>query len=104
MRVLTIDDWHLMNGVERNKKNPDTFHIPSEEEKDKVVVGQHVKLGWETDLESQLSGERMWVIVTSIDGTNYTGTLDNDPAVVPLDVGAVLKFTRDNIISIWEGA
>lgn len=39
--------WHLGSGVRRNREHPDTFWIPSEEERSAVVPGMEVKLSFE---------------------------------------------------------
>jgi hypothetical protein len=67
----------LMSGVERHRRWPDSFWIPSDEEKALITVGTEVKLMWE---DRTGRGERMWVEVTSIspDG-QLTGTLLNTP-------------------------
>jgi hypothetical protein len=88
--------WHLGSGVRLNREYPDTFLIPSEEERDAVVPGMDVKLafkmrdGW---------GERMWVTVTVLKGRKLIGTLDNIPAAIPrLLQGDKVKFKREHII------
>jgi Uncharacterized protein conserved in bacteria (DUF2314) len=94
-----IHRWHLGSGVRRNRENPDTFWIPSEEERDAVVPGMEVKLtfemrdGW---------GERMWVTVIALKGRKLIGKLDNMPVGIPrLLASDKIKFKRDHIIDIW---
>lgn len=50
--------YTLMDGVKQNKDCPETFEIPSKQEKEKLKVGEHVKLCFE---EFGQSSERMWV-------------------------------------------
>jgi Uncharacterized protein conserved in bacteria (DUF2314) len=94
-----IHRWHLGSGLRRNRENPATFWIPSEEERDAVVPGMEVKLtfelrdGW---------GERMWVTVTALKGRKLIGKLDNTPLGIPrLLAGDEIKFKREHIIDIW---
>src|SRR5687767_12631452 len=39
-----IHRWHLISGVKRNRKFPDSFLIPDEKEKQAIVPGMSVKL------------------------------------------------------------
>jgi hypothetical protein len=96
-----IQRWHLGSGVRRNRKYPDTYWIPSEEERGAVVPGMEVKLtfemrdGW---------GERMWVTVVGRKGRKLIGRLDHEPFGIPRLVrGDVIKFKCDHIIDIWYG-
>ena len=94
-----IHRWHLGSGVGRNRENPDTFWIPSDEERDAVVPGMEVKLtfemrdGW---------GERMWVTVIGLKGRKLIGKLDNMPIGIPRLLAVdKIKFNREHIIDIW---
>ena len=75
-----IHRWRLGSGVERNLAYPETFWLPSEEERLSLEPGVLVKLmfemkdGW---------GERMWVNVSSIGKGRLTGTLVNCPVGIP---------------------
>jgi uncharacterized protein YegJ (DUF2314 family) len=91
--------WRLQSGVEQNHRYPETFWIPSTEEKDAIQVGSVVKLfftmkdGW---------AERMWVKVDEIKSTHMVGTLDNEPVGIPrLHAGRKVRFKLDHIINIW---
>ncbi len=98
MRTLT-----LIDGVKRHANHPDTFEVPTLAEKEAVVPGNYVKLGWEeTELEPGMpNGERMWVLVT---GENV-GLLRNRPVVFSdkLKFGQEVEFHSDNILSILQG-
>lgn len=93
--------WHLNSGVRSNRLHPDTFWIPSDEEKAALVPGLTVKLafgmrdGW---------GERMWVEVVAIKKRKIVGVLRNQPIGIPrLHHGDVVTFKRDHIIDIdWD--
>ena len=91
----------LIDGVTRNAENPDTFEIPTEEERRCVVPDDLVKVGFEME-DEDLGGERMWVEVTSVDGEQFTGTLSNHPIVIDLAFGDEVRFGLKHILSIYE--
>lgn len=86
---------HLESGVDLNRASPDTFWIPSSEEKAQIAVGDHVKLVW---CVQRLPGERMWVEVTSRSGDDFAGRLRNDPVFVYASCGGKVTFGSHNII------
>lgn len=89
--------YELIDGVAVNKSYPKTFEIPTKEEKAAVKVGHHVKLGF---VEPGKQPERMWVLVTKVDGDNFEGTLDNDPyALTAVKHGDTVTFNSEHIIS-----
>ena len=89
--------WHLGDGDERNREHPDTFWVPSDEEKAKLVPGDLVKLMFET----KDWGERMWVRVTKVGSRRLEGVLENEPYAIPrLRWGRTVKFERKHIIDI----
>lgn len=81
---------------------PYTFYLPSENELLSVAPGDLVKIIFESIPPSaEWGAERMWVIVTGVDGDELTGTLDNEPADIPqLKPGDVVQFQRGHIIDI----
>lgn len=92
----------LIDGVARNTEHPDTFEIPSEEERRAVKAGDLVKLGFLME-DEEIAGERMWVEITTVD-PELTGTLANFPIVLKMEWGDEVSFGFDNILSItnWE--
>jgi hypothetical protein len=88
--------YTLLDGVERNRRNPRTFHIPTELEKCLVEPGDFVKLGF--DCPGYDITERMWVKVA---GPNV-GHLNNDPAFLPLKCDMVVHFHNDHILGIMK--
>jgi hypothetical protein len=101
-----IERWHLNSGVKLNRKNPKTFWIPSEDEKQAIAPGVVVKLMFTIDnvWGRQIWGERMWVQVVTIKKRHIIGRLVNAPFAIPrLDHGDRIKFKRDHIIDIdWD--
>jgi len=101
------DGWELENVVEANQYSPSTFHIPSEEERTNLRVGDRVKLIFlfpcEDDEEEfpVVQGERMWVTVREVDGTEYQGELETAPTISDLlHVGDLIRFGPEHIASI----
>jgi hypothetical protein len=96
-----IDRWHLTSGVKFNRLYPQSFWIPSAEEKRALRPGVTVKLmfdmrdGW---------GERMWVEIVAVKRRKLVGVLQNQPLGIPrLDHGAEIHFKYDHIIDIdWD--
>jgi uncharacterized protein YegJ (DUF2314 family) len=94
--------YTLIDGVERNSENPDTFYIPNEKDKETVQFGTLVKLGFETNECEECGGERMWVVVTQKTEGGFVGTLRNQPVFMDLNFGDVVHFQSKNIIDITE--
>lgn len=91
--------YTLVDGVEMNRAHPRTYQIPSLEEKDKVAVGDYVKLGFCE--AAHIHNERMWVKVTKRDGDQFEGYLDNDPAfLTSIKWKDVVKFESRHIINL----
>jgi hypothetical protein len=88
----------LLNGVEMNKQNPNTFHIPSDEEKSNIEVGDVVKV---VDTENS---ERFWVIVKEfISDELMVCEIDNELINnQPYSLGDKIFVTKDNIINIYN--
>lgn len=88
----------LMNGVEQNKKHPTSFHIPSDEKKSKIEVGDCVKV-----VDNQY-GERFWVRVKEfISDELMVGEIDNKLVCKqPYSLGDKIFLTMDNIIDVHD--
>lgn len=94
--------WHrasLKSGVESNREHPDTFEIPTQEDRDSLQPGDRAKLMWQV---RGWPGERMWVQIQSRRGDRCVGRLINDPMFVHLHYGAKVSFHMDHIID-WQG-
>lgn len=121
---METEGWRLESGVVRNEVSPDTFKIPTEEERNNVQVGQFVKLPFlfavdPDDEETTFEGERMWVKLTGRAGPYLLGTLANQPASysylnedgetysafddAPLKFGSPIVFLPEHIIDIDAG-
>ena len=90
--------WHrakIKPGIESNREHPDSFWVPSADEKAELRPGDLVKLMW---LVKRDAGERMWVRVTHRDGSRLVGSLENWPLFVRMDPGEKIKFHVDDIM------
>lgn len=96
-----MTSYTLENCFESNRKYPSTFHIPSENERAELVVGDFVKLIFIPP--TMVGGERMWVKVTQINEDSYQGTLANDPALITsLKYEDIVHFEAQHIATILK--
>jgi hypothetical protein len=92
--------WHrckIESGLESHRKYPDTFEIPSDDDKAELRPGDTVRLTWSVKRYSA-AGERMWVEITHRDGDQVVGRLRNWPVFVHLNPDEIVKFHIDDII------
>ena len=106
------DYWQLRNGEDSHKENPDTFWIPTLEERKSLKVGDAAKIILEIECENDdgeivIEGERGYVIVSQIIGDKYIGILDFQPACIDRDqddiylcFGAEIPFSSEHVIDI----
>lgn len=93
--------YKLKSGVKLNKLHPDTFEIPSLEDKELIEPGDFAKLIFDG---GDFGTERMWVQVTANYGMTLTGTLANEPFMIPgLIHGDQIEFKPKHIIDILPG-
>jgi hypothetical protein len=83
--VLRLYEYpaRLIDGAAMNKKHPETFCIPSMEEKRALLVGDFVKIGAMTEKDVDgFMAERFWVRITEMaqhqGNVSFTGVVDND--------------------------
>lgn len=69
--------YTLISGIAINAQYPDTFHVPTDEQRRAVRIGDYVQLMFSG--HGGAAVERMWVTVTSVDYPHYRGTLENQP-------------------------
>jgi hypothetical protein len=93
---LQTDYWQLRSAEQSHTENPDTFWIPSLEERRSLQKGQAARLIFDIAVDDggkvKTVGERMWVIVTERIGEEYIGVLDNQPACMSFEDGFYLCF------------
>lgn len=88
--------YALLDAKERNKKYPDTFHIPSNDDLSYLRSGDYAKLCFE---EEGNAPERMWVKVMSVSGDNFQGMLDNEPiGLETIKYGDIVLFNSRHIL------
>lgn len=91
--------YQLLNAEEKSEANPDTFRIPSLEDRKAIKIGQWAKLVFEGNEIT----ERMWVLVTKVK-ENLVGILDNKPALLPMSRCDVIEFEHKHIVAILDEA
>lgn len=103
--LIAEDKMHLANAVERNKRNRETFSIPSAQQRNMLQPGEYAQLIFEGDEfqeeDPQFTGERMWVKVLKREGKGDFGELANDSVFFPdLCFGKKIHFLPKHIIDI----
>ncbi len=102
MAKLDVDGWELESAEDRHALTPDTFHIPSREERVSLESGQRVQLLFRMVVEGadppDIMCEKMWVTIDEAAPDGYVGTLDSMPASSgKLSPGEVIKFGPQHI-------
>lgn len=92
--------WKLDSAKEMNRKHPDTFEIPTDEEINSLAVGDHVKLLFvPNEGIKEKFGERMWVKINDIwEDNTFVGNLDNEPITISdLKHGDIIMFKSEHV-------
>lgn len=94
--------FNLENVEKTARENPETFFIPSEEERKSRGVGDSVRLHFrlKESIAGEPQAERMWVTITQERGflRPYKGVLQNAPAYIEdLKQGDVVTFKSCHI-------
>src|SRR4051794_7930881 len=79
MPTLAEDGWQLESGVERHAEAPDTFEMPDEAIRSRLVPTCTAKLIFTLRGADGPRVERMWVEITGYTDTGYVGVLNNEP-------------------------
>lgn len=98
---LRADGWRLESAVERLAEAPETFEIPDEEIRSRLVPECDAKLIFTMlTRDGREVVERMWVQITGYTNTGYVGVLNNDPKTdgVPLSYGQRIEFQPLHVI------
>lgn len=97
-----MKNYLLENAIQRKKEAWDSFYLPSEEDINKLTIGNVVKLifihpDWWRD-------ERMWVEINRVwKNWDFSWILVNQPHDIKnLDYWNVIDFESENIINIYE--
>lgn len=102
MNTSTMTKPHLIDGVQRNAKYPNTFEIPPITTRENLSVGDYAKIGLET---SERGGERFWVKIETVMANDseirYQGSLDNYLAVYPeFEYGHTFEFEPKHVLQV----
>lgn len=105
MPTFEADGWKLESAEDRHAASPETFSIPSREERATVAPGRMVKLLFLFMNQEQgtpiVDCERMWVTVLSADRGQYAGRLESLPASsTALSPGHVVSFGPEHIAAV----
>jgi hypothetical protein len=71
--------YTLDSAVDAHAESPETFHIPSGNDRGSLGRGDFAKLIFRFSDGNREFVERMWVRVESVGSECYVGLLDNDP-------------------------
>ena len=105
--TLDQDGWTLESALSRSETNPNTFLIPSENDRTSIKVGQGVKLVFWIQGEEQFPiCERMWVLVERrLSQGRYVGRLESTPETAGLlQRGQRLIFGPEHVAEIYAGS
>ena len=100
MPTLDADGWQLESGVERHAEAADSFEIPDESIRTRLVPTCDAKLIFTLRGRDGPQVERMWVQVTGYTETGYVGVLNNEPRTpdAPIAIGERVEFGPEHII------
>ena len=98
--------WELESAVACHREHPDAFHIPSEEERTHLRIGDLVKLLFMLSGTDESGAfvhvERMWVTVRTISESGYTGMLESLPeSSTAIKPGDIVTFTPEHVAAIF---
>lgn len=98
--TLDADGWQLESGVERHAESPESFEIPDESIRSRLVPGCDAKLIFALRGHDGPQVERMWVRITGYTDIGYAGVLNNEPQIpdAPIGLGDRVEFGPDHII------
>lgn len=100
MPTLDADGWQLESAVARHAEAPDSFEIPQESIRSRLIPGCDAKLIFTLEGHEGPQVERMWVRITGYSDTGYVGVLNSDPRTVgaPIADGERVEFGPDHVI------
>ena len=96
-------EYVLEDVIEKNIENPRKFIIPTDDEIDKLKVGNSVRLIFKmhTPQEDGCQAERMWVTITKIKDNTFFGELENTPYYLKsIKCGDIIEFKKANIATV----
>lgn len=97
---MNIIEKNLINGVLRNKENPDTFKIPTQKQKDSLKEGDYVYIGI-LIYTANIDAERTWVQIETIKDKYYVGKIVKDLTLIQsIKKDDLIYFESKNILKI----
>lgn len=98
---LLLCRYSIDDGEAMHRSAPETYCIPSAQERAAVQPGDYVRLTFRLNVESFSIAERMWVQITQREGDSYIGRLANTPKDIrALQFGDLVRFKARNVIKI----
>lgn len=98
---LLLCRYSIDDGEAVHRSAPETYFVPSAQERAAVQPGEYVRLTFRLEVESRSIAERMWVRITRRDGDSYIGRLANNPGSITfLRFGDLVRFKAKNVIKI----
>lgn len=93
--------YKFIDGKERHDMYPKTFSVPSDDELDKLKVGDTVLIGFDVVEDSESDGESLKCTVTEIRGESIKAVLkDSSSYYDDLKAGISVSFDKKNILDI----
>jgi hypothetical protein len=90
----------LVSAEECHAQNPERFWIPDKADRESLQPDDIVKVIFKTYTGDNITGERIWVIVTGRVGDKYIGKLDNTPYIIAGKYGDQVYFRAEHVIDI----
>jgi hypothetical protein len=91
--------WRVVSGEERQREAPYTYFLPHPDQIVSLRAGDMVKLLFEYDGEvEEYGGERMWVSVDRINGSEFEGELLSEPCESHIAKGERVTFRAEDIL------
>lgn len=105
MPMFDVDGWELESAEERHALAPQSFHIPSRNERTALKLGQRVQLLFLMLVDGadppEIQCEKMWVTIDRITSSGYLGILDSMPASSDaLSPGDSVEFGPQHVCSV----
>lgn len=100
MPTLNNDGWQLEDGVAQHAMAPETFDIPDESIRRRLVPGCDAKLMFTLCTKTGDHVERMWVRITGYTDIGYAGVLRNEPRAsdAPVTPGDRIELGANHVI------
>lgn len=98
-------DFRLGDGELLNRSSPHSFLIPTRAEREGLRPGDRVELLFEVidPPEGMSSAERLWVQVLAVNGSEYVGSLDNEPSVITtVGAGSRVQFRPEHVLAVFD--